>query len=325
LSLTIVYRDRFVRFSELGVYGLKRFLRIAPVLRLPTSWQLFVYWQLNRSGKVVIPVDAADVLMNDPLMFGFLKPSQYLASGAWSIGNELAFYAIFPLLILLVRRGRWAVTGLLAANVGIFGWWCLKNYSSELTLTTHWRDYVQPLNPLFYFVSGVLLGILLRPGLGRRMWGVGLEGLIAALIVLPASGDLMQIVQGLNRLLFSGIAVAVVMAVYLWNPSSEGRLAKMLGFLGEISYSLYLYHPLVHQPAVRFGRNIGLSSEWACWVAAVPMSVGLAALSYRFLEKPVMAWANRLTSRRNIPGRETEPSRSNDRSEMSVGESRQAA
>ena len=40
------------------------------------------------------------ILGNLTLTFGFLDYTHYIPTGGWSIGNEICFYLVFPLLII---------------------------------------------------------------------------------------------------------------------------------------------------------------------------------------------------------------------------------
>lgn len=319
LSLTIVYRDRFHHWAELRDFALKRLARIAPLLWVATTWQLCVLWKLNRAGKTQIPIHGIDLLGNYTLTFGFVKPASAFATGAWSIGLELVFYTLFPCLIVASRRGRFANVLAFAPLLAAFAVKTAEMTAGSGTLADHWAAYVHPLNHAAYFAAGVVLGRWVRPGSLKRGMAWGLVAVGAVLVFWPVQGDLIQLVGGASRLVLSGVAAGAVALLYCGNPPSAGVLTRPLKFLGEVSYGLYLLHPLVFSPAVSLGRKLGLPAFWACWLVAVPASLGLATLSLRFLEKPAMDWMNqrlqrsqRLRSAKQsdrLPAPTTEPQR----------------
>lgn len=76
-----------------------------------------------------------------------------------------------------------------------------------------------------------------------------------------------------------------------------GRVeAHFLTFVGVVSYSLYLFHPLVSEWLVRGLRASGVGLPlWALLVAGGGCSVGLAAVLYRWVEHPAVMLGRRWT------------------------------
>jgi peptidoglycan/LPS O-acetylase OafA/YrhL len=70
---------------------------------------------------------------------------------------------------------------------------------------------------------------------------------------------------------------------------------RFLLFLGTISYSMYLLHPLVIELCVdRFG-------EFARFLVGLPVTILLSTLTYKFLEVPMVACGHRLAKRYQAP------------------------
>ncbi len=44
------------------------------------------------------------ILLNLSGLFGFVAFDKYIPTGAWSIGNELVFYAFFPIVLILSKK-----------------------------------------------------------------------------------------------------------------------------------------------------------------------------------------------------------------------------
>jgi exopolysaccharide production protein ExoZ len=82
-------------------------------------------------------------------------------------------------------------------------------------------------------------------------------------------------------------AILLVLVVVLAEPTLAPRLPRPLTYLGDASYSLYLFHPLV-APAVPVALAvIGLSYVSLSLVLCVVAAVIASALIYRFLERPI--------------------------------------
>ena len=64
---------------------------------------------------------------------------------------------------------------------------------------------------------------------------------------------------------------------------------SLLGYIGKISYGIYVYHPFVDALYVHTVETWQLGSmHWAARVSVVTLtSIGLAAVSWRFFEAPI--------------------------------------
>lgn len=72
---------------------------------------------------------------------------------------------------------------------------------------------------------------------------------------------------------------------------------RMLTFLGSISYSLYLTHPLVGGRVVNFskrysGESGSSSVQVAILIVAVASSIVAAYFMYKAVERPAQKWAS---------------------------------
>jgi peptidoglycan/LPS O-acetylase OafA/YrhL len=96
------------------------------------------------------------------------------------------------------------------------------------------------------------------------------------------------------------LAVLYLVVVLIARFASQGLVGALLRMtvlckLGRISYGLYLYHQMVRD--LFFGMLFGTSAwldGWEAWVATLEtflLTVFLAELSWRYLEKPLIAWS----------------------------------
>lgn len=101
LTMYHVYAGRMDSLRQVRTFFVRRAFRIFPLLWLVSIATLVL------ARKWPDPVTA---FLNATGLFGFVDWDGYIALGAWSIGNELVFYALFPLVVLTLRRG-WAFWG----------------------------------------------------------------------------------------------------------------------------------------------------------------------------------------------------------------------
>ncbi|MES1169153.1 MAG: hypothetical protein ABUL47_00525, partial [Leifsonia sp.] len=97
------------------------------------------------------------------------------------------------------------------------------------------------------------------------------------------------------------IAVAVVVTVMATVPAtSPGRVlgSRPMVWIGRRSYAMYMLHIPVWMLFIHFGVNSvpGTRSGAAMAWGAIAVTFVVAAISYRFLETPVMRWRRKVSS-----------------------------
>lgn len=90
LSMAIVYHKMTVSVKNLITFFLRRFFRIIPLLFIVTTFTVILSLYKGEN------LDFFKYFLNVTALFGFLDYKGYIATGAWSIGNEIVYYAFTP-------------------------------------------------------------------------------------------------------------------------------------------------------------------------------------------------------------------------------------
>lgn len=223
----------------------------------------------------------------------------------WSLAVEEQFYLFWPLLAVLAawlsRRAasRWLrqSTGLRIWLLGLFGVVVIVSFGWNMIMVGREDQaaYFVTTTRIWELGVGGLLAVALRRTDGRRWLRTGLASAGAAMIIIglftlsattPFPG-----VAGLLPVLG---ATAVIAAGRTVGPGSLTRLVELapVQWLGNISYSLYLWHfPIVVYFTTRAGRS---PSTLEALGLLVPMLIGSTA-SYYLVEQPIRTagWARR--------------------------------
>jgi peptidoglycan/LPS O-acetylase OafA/YrhL len=267
-------------FSFLGFYE-RRLRRILPALLTMLAVVLF-------AGKFVLaPGDYASLAMSTAAAafgvsnFFFHVHTGYFDQAAdvmpllhtWSLAVEEQFYLVWPLLLLAVVSSRIPVVPTLATIV-IVG--CIGGI------------YLFEIDPRAAFYMAL-----------PRAWELALGSLLVFLPRLSRSAGEVAAVAGLILITVGfmtsldnfpgkfGLSACVGAALLIWphaHDTVSGRLLGWLAPIGLISYGLYLWHWPVWVYFRIYINNGQPAVGEAVTLAAI--SIVLAVLSYRYVERP---------------------------------------
>lgn len=151
LNLFLVYQGRIHNWQQSRDFLLKRFFRIFPLFWLATT--LVIGWNrfISQSSHFFLKFSGLDIFLNYSLLFSFFKPTAYLATGAWSIGNEIVFYSFFPLLLLLAHKHAIFLPATTIVSLAIAAYFAFVEISAATGLDLQWATYINPLNQWHFF------------------------------------------------------------------------------------------------------------------------------------------------------------------------------
>ncbi|OUE19405.1 O-acetyltransferase OatA [Clavibacter michiganensis] len=298
-SLLLRQHDGRGRISFADFYR-KRVKRILPastavlVVTIAASWMVFL---TGRAASVTWDGIAAFLFVAN-WRFAWTDTDYWSADSAvsplqhyWSLGVEEQFYVVWPILLVLglavslrlrgPGRYRGVLTAiLLVVTVGSFAWAMADTAGNAAAA------YFSTLSRAWELGVGALLAVgapLVRriPDAARPViaWA-GLAVIVSGLAVLgsdspiPAPGSAVPVV-GAALVIAAGTGGRQRLLWPLTNPVSR--------YLGDISYSLYLWHfpVIVILAAVSDADGLGYP------VIVLVLTLGLAVLSFHGLEDPI--------------------------------------
>ena len=297
LSIAIAYH----RFLQ-GSGSVWRFM----VRRVFRIWPLFWIAVLSVTAMniaITEPISIKVIALNLTTLFGFISPSSYMTTGAWSIGNEMVYYALTPLLLLVYRRSRTLGNALVASSAGVgllFSQWLLD---PTVPLSRQWATYINPFNNLFLYAAGIAIYFNAGQARGLLTSALLLIAGVAVFTVYPVIGDTVHIVTGWNRWIFSAASIGIVLAVYGTSLRLPAWIGTPLVHLGLATYGVYLLHPVIFKALHLLAPD--LARSWAGWGMLATVSVltiAVALVIYHRIEHPMVLLGKRLTADRSSSG-----------------------
>lgn len=290
LSMAIAY-DRYIKdLRSSADFFVRRLFRIWPLL-----W-LAVFMAAVPAYLADHPYSWSKIALNVSTLFGFIAPDQYINMGAWSIGNEMVYYAFTPIFISVYHFRKQLGNLVTAATVVIgflFAFYFLK--PSE-TLEVQWALYINPFNNLFLYCAGLAIYYNFRDVEIRQPLRLSvLIGTIAIFFFYPVSGDQINIVTGVNRVVLSLISLAIVFAFYKCPPTLPNFIGDKLEQLGIATYGIYLLHPIVSVMTNSALQMFSIKIKYLPTLLAIGLTIVLARLTFRLFESPLIIFGKRLT------------------------------
>jgi exopolysaccharide production protein ExoZ len=243
LTLFYVYQDKMKpNLGDTLDFFKKRIFRILPLLWVATIISIFVF----HGGDVTVK----SIFLNLTGLFGFVQWDSSIATGAWSIGNELVFYVFFPVFILFSKKWKIAWLPFVLLIFALYVYFAFFLIDGSLTFDDAQQRsyYFNPFNQLFLFLGGYLIGLIFR---NRKIAQKTSIVLIIAGILLftlyPAQGPRIHLVQGWCRMALTLSCFMICLGFYKVEFKLPALFDKGFKMLGEASYSVYLLHPIVHR------------------------------------------------------------------------------
>jgi peptidoglycan/LPS O-acetylase OafA/YrhL len=241
-----------------------RFTRLWPAFGVCVVLTALGLWA---AGSPVAP-SVPQLAVNLTMLAGFLGVP-YVDGVYWTLTLELLFYAW---MLGLHRAGA-----LRRPELAVVVWTGLHALHMNVLLPMGLgSDVVRELcfeEGLFYFLTGVLLE--------RWTEGVTPRRVLALVWVLALSGW----VQGAHELVVNAVTAGILALGVAGR--AEFLRARVLVWLGAVSYPLYLLHQELGYLVIAAGRDLGLPS-WPVVAVTLAAALALSDVVSRLVERPAM-------------------------------------
>lgn len=313
--LASAYGDKVGTEPGRRKFWLRRFARIVPLYLVVLAVAFPIAWMgaASHGGHATV---LKALLANLVLMQAWFQSLvTTINTPAWSISVEMTLYALFPLLVPIVRGlhrrlGFYplfllllALQGLNIAFLGLHeGWAALGAIGKVRSFGLYWVSF-NPISWIPPFTMGLLLGFRLKeqaelPPMRGWTWVVLGAALSVALFLALAPTRLVLLARvGLFSLPFSTVIYLLARGSQVATPLNRALGWGPLQRFGAATYSVYVIHVplwdylqvglarLTHTPSAAVGEN-----PWFAFGYLVVLAV-FGVWVCEHIEQPLTRWA----------------------------------
>ena len=295
VTMCHMWQQRHDEAARTSKFYIRRFFRIAPLF-----WCAIVFytclWHLSPDRRGLNGISLQDIVLTALFLHPFsVSAINSVVPGGWSIGIEMGFYGVFPLLARL-RGIRILLAGFaLYLLLGLAGTAFFERLGSgdEYATFLYYSFLTQlPIFPIGMFVYA----------LASREPQARLPSAVAVVILWLGIAFIGKYGFHMNARPFFWCEVLILATLVdvsiRWDLQS-----KVLAFFGQLSYSIYLFHFAV---LYLFEKTVG--GRWPYWVG-LPIALAVTSLLAMASRSTAEKWSqdagraliSRLTTRRDAP------------------------
>ncbi|WP_436905916.1 acyltransferase family protein [Acinetobacter johnsonii] len=236
----------------------KRILRIVPMYWIATSIKVLAL--LSVPAMVLhAELDISRIIMSYLFLPQFNPAGRFepLLGVGWTLIYEMFFYAFFAFLSIF-RMPDWPAVTM----------------------------YFHPI--ILYFVAGMWIYHYYRKLSHKSMMIItAIIGVLFFILAFLLDMDVTAKAKSLAGFL---LAIWIFLFFLAIEPLIHGRIPRVLLFLGEASYVLYLFHPLFLPIIPEFFARYMNVPAWFSVLISIPTALIGASIIHRIIEKPVTKW-----------------------------------
>lgn len=295
-TLSLSVENRAVESQPLLKYWIRRVFRIAPVYYLGILLYSSIF--IIQKGEIT-EVFIKNIITNVFFIHGFYPPAHNsVVPGGWSIGTEMAFYLVFPLLFKIAKKyfsvpnkiAYLLLTSILISQVFVlsaifFGYDMYNNGFLYFSLFNQLPCFVVGISYYFYLQNSAnnnsykydIIFLILFSLVSITLWGLKINYLFSIIPVLTS--------------------ISFVFLIEIFRKVDRLNI-KLIGNIGKVSFSMYLFHFLIIGildsiiPASL--KSYGIMSLLMLYSITTFLSYLVAQVSFKFIEQPFIKIAKKI-------------------------------
>lgn len=281
-------------FQKISIrkFYMRRILRIWPLYFYIIILAFLVLPNIN---LFVLPNFGKDVIYSNLFLKLFLYaiffPNLVLsllgivpyASHTWSIGTEEQYYLVWPVILKYFKKHRIGLMLFIIAFYLVFRFFLKTHYSDFIPhkkiLVAFWNTF-----SIDCMAIGGLFAILLFQK--NKLLAIIHNNIFFYLTIIFT---ILLMLKGVYFPYFDYEFYSVLFGIIILNFATNNTIKislenKAFNYLGNISYGLYMYHPIGIVFALYICKTMNILTNWLIYPFSIALTIILAGLSYKYFE-----------------------------------------
>ncbi|NEM96596.1 acyltransferase family protein [Pontibacter burrus] len=288
--------------NQLLFFYIRRFFRIAPLYYLGIGLYGLYHTAIDADTSYF---NLQNILANVFFVHGFYMPANNnVVPGGWSIGTEMAFYALFPFIFYFYKqqlRNRMGI--LLFPLLGLVASLLITQlllYSSNYTLNENAFLYFNLFNQLPVFLLGISYYCFTQKYKNVTLPAVSFLGPASCYLIVLA----MSILLFKDNIAINPFVAGLIFIVLLQVVKQFAFLnVQLIKRVGQLSYAMYLFHFVF---AWYFSKELAKTLApflnphlilLVCYLTTILATLVVAVISEKTIERYGLALGRLLISR----------------------------
>jgi peptidoglycan/LPS O-acetylase OafA/YrhL len=305
ITYLLLFEESTQKNINIKYFYMRRVLRIWPLYFLVI---FLAFASIPYFNALAIPGFSKDIIYSNLfyklILFLFFLPNLVLslygivpyASHTWSIGTEEQYYLIWPVLLKYIKRKRLLFMFIIITLYLIID--KLFDYFPDFkVLKLFWNDF----NIDCMAIGGVFAILHFQKNSIIKYLLANLTFYLTLVTVVAL------IIKGVVFKFLHYEIYAIMFGIIILNFATNDKLKfslenKILNYLGNISYGLYMLHPIGIGLSIYIANKINYPKNMLIFPLAISLSILIAGISYRYYESYFLKLKRKFTS---IPSSES--------------------